>query len=312
MLRNMPKGLVALVFVAVALALGSPGGYGDSSVPYTDASATGSITLCDNAGRTIDHGNVSDVPFAWAALSSTPAQAPFDQNGRTATLFAFQPRENNPPQDWSGGQLTAGSSYTDPAHPVAVAAADEGAALKSFLESYPTQWNGLVQLRMFLGAPGQGINNNSYPATDIQVTGSTWKVLRGGGLSCDLAVASLRQAGVPASLPPTPAVTGSATSSTSPGSHSTGMPGGGTHPSGGSSNATAPGTAGGGAGNSGGGSAAGKASGGDLGMTGGLVGVAILVLVGAGLLIARYRRRRSANDVALAGAGEPEENEASP
>jgi hypothetical protein len=293
-LRNTSKFLLAAVIAAIAVMVGSFGAYGDTSVPYTDSTAKGTITLCDYAGRPVTHGKVNDVPFVWAAVSSAAAETVFGGPGRTATLFAYQPRQGSPPQDWSGEQLTAGSTYADLAHPVAVANQDEGAALKSFMDAYPTQWDGLVQLRVFLGAKNQGIQNTTYPTADIQVKGDTWTLLRGGNVPCDVANASLRLNGVPSTLPSGGSAIGGGSATAAPGGSS------GNH-SGASQTVTGSGRsgdpsngAGGGAGKANGVSAPRKTSSGGAGLGVGIAGVGILVVLGAAWLIVRSRRARAA------------------
>jgi hypothetical protein len=293
-LRNTSKVLLAVVLAAVAVLVASFGAYGDSSVPYTDSTAKGTITLCDYAGRPVTHGKVNDVPFVWATVSSEAAETVFGGPGRTATLFAYQPRQGSPPQDWSGEQLTAGSTYADPTHPVAVANQDEGAALKSFLDAYPTQWDGLVQLRVFLGAKSQGIQNTTYPTADIQVKGDTWTLLRGGNVPCDVANASLRLNGVPSTLPPGGSSSGAGSATAAPGAAGGNRPGASqtvtdSAHSGASSNG-----AGGGAGKANEVSAPRKTSSGGAGLGVGIIGAAALVVLGAAWLMVRIRRARAA------------------
>ena len=156
---------------------------GAASVPYNDYAVTGSVGLCDPAGRPVTHGNVNDKPFVSRAVSSTPAVAPFDGRGRKATLLAYQPRPGANPNQWSGDTLTSSSSYTNPRHPMAQATVLDF-RLKDFLREFAPMWHGLIQLRIYLGAPGQGTFSDSYPATDIRVTGDTWAVVHGANVVC--------------------------------------------------------------------------------------------------------------------------------
>jgi hypothetical protein len=289
----MSRKFVAVVLVVVALTGSAYAVSAEGSVPYTDSLANGSITLCDNAGHPVTHGSVNDVPFVWAAVASSPARPPFDQPGRTATLFAFQPRQGVAPQEWNGQQLTTGLSYSDPAHPVAVASLDEGAAFKSFLDSYPPQWNGLVQLRVFLGVPDGGIHNTSYPTADLQVKGDTWTVLRAGDVPCDVATASLKLAGVPSTPSPGSATVGPGAST--PGATRGGHPGSSSAATGTAQPGVSPSLPGGAAAGKGpGSSVAGKNSGRGWGLTVGLIGIGVLLLLVAGLVIPMIRRRRAA------------------
>lgn len=152
-------------------------------VPYTDPGATAVIGLCDRAGNQVTHGNVNSTPFVYHAVSSAPAQAPYNAPGRTATLAAYQPRQDVPAGDWSGDELTASTRYSNPAHPTAAATSSD-LSLEGFLQEYPPAWDGLVQLRLFLGAPNQPAYTTTYAATTVKVTGNTWHVIGGGTADC--------------------------------------------------------------------------------------------------------------------------------
>jgi hypothetical protein len=169
--------LVALSGAATASAATSSG------TPYQDPSAIGSIGFCDRAGHQITHGTIGRAPFAWRAVSTRAAEPPYDGAGGTATLYAYQPRPGVPAGDWSGDQLTASSRYTNPAHPMA-AATNGDDSLKAFMAAYAPMWDGMLQLRLFLGAPDQVTQSTSYPATSIQVTGKTWHVVNPVSVSC--------------------------------------------------------------------------------------------------------------------------------
>jgi hypothetical protein len=152
-------------------------------VPYTDPGAQGYIGLCNQAGQQITSGGVSDTPLAWRAVSSVPASAPYKGDSRTAILEAFQPLQNLPPADWSGQQMTASSRYSSPADPMAAATTGDN-SLADFLAAFPAEWDGFVQLRMYLGAAGQEPYELHYPVLDLQVTGSTWTAVDGGPVNC--------------------------------------------------------------------------------------------------------------------------------
>ncbi|MCU1366621.1 MAG: hypothetical protein JWN39_2260 [Ilumatobacteraceae bacterium] len=156
----------------------------DDAVPYTDPNAVGFIGLCDASDHPIDHGSISAQPFVRSAVSSAAAPAPYDGEGRTATLFAYQPRDGSAPGEWSGQLLTASTRYTDPQHPMALATPLDD-SLGTFLGAFPPSWDGLIQLRLFLGVPGQPTRTLQYAATDIRVDGDTWTVTRGGDTACD-------------------------------------------------------------------------------------------------------------------------------
>jgi len=177
--RGVAGGVVALA----SLVLLAPAAHADTALPYSDPNAVGSIGLCDRAGHPVNHGNIHDKPFVWRAVSSVPAPAPYDANGRTATLFAFQPRVETAPGQWSGELVTASAKYSNPAHPMAQATAlDE--SLADYLADFPTMLDGLVQLRIYLGAPGQPAYTLKYAATDLKVSGDTWTVARGASVPC--------------------------------------------------------------------------------------------------------------------------------
>ena len=74
-------GLVGL------LALAGGDAAAGSAVPYTDPNAVGSIGLCNQAGQQITSGSISTTPFAWRAVSTQPAPAPYNNAGRTATSW---------------------------------------------------------------------------------------------------------------------------------------------------------------------------------------------------------------------------------
>jgi hypothetical protein len=150
------------------------------SVPYTDGQSAGSITLYDQAGHQITQGSITAHPFAYSAVSSMRAPAGYDKDGRKATLLAYQPREGANPAQWSGDTLTASTVYSDPAHPTATATAKDF-SLKDYLDTYPTLWGGMVQLRIYLGAPDVPTYNDKYATADLRVDGDTWTMIRSGG-----------------------------------------------------------------------------------------------------------------------------------
>jgi hypothetical protein len=151
-------------------------------MPFPDAQAVGAITLCNQHGVQVTSGSLEAKPFIWRAIGSSGAPAGYRKGG-TATLYAFQPRQGVDPSDWSGEQLTASSRFSLPAHPMAASTyADE--SLRTYLGDYPAMWNGYVQLRLFLGAPGEGPLTYNYDAAVLQVTGGTWHLLNNGPADC--------------------------------------------------------------------------------------------------------------------------------
>ncbi|MFC6344399.1 hypothetical protein ACFP8W_20630, partial [Nocardioides hankookensis] len=103
--------------------------------------------------------------------------------GRTAALFAYQPREGLAPSEWSGLQLTAPTSYDDPAAP-GVTLAEGDTTLSQFLGGFPATYDGWVQLRLYLAAPGQQVSSQQYDAVDLHVDGTTWRAVDPGASTC--------------------------------------------------------------------------------------------------------------------------------
>jgi hypothetical protein len=221
--RRLARALAAAVaFLAVActgVTAAGPAASAGTSVP-SDPSSAGAIGLCDKTGQPVEHGNIHDKPFVWSALATTPAPAPYDREGRTATLLAYQPRPGVNPAEWSGDQLTASSQYTNPSHPMAQAT-DGDDRLADFLDAYPTELDGLVQLRLYLGAPDQPPDTQTYAAAVIRVDGDTWSVVAGGTVPCNASTAVSLETRVlppstttPAPAPPAGADTGAPSAST--------------------------------------------------------------------------------------------------
>jgi hypothetical protein len=153
------------------------------TAPYTDPNAVGSIGLCNQAGQQIFGGSITTQPFAWRAVSTQAAPAPYNNAGRTATLVVYQPLQGLPPGDWSGSQLTSSSSYSNPANPMAAATtADQ--SLQDIIEAYPPRWDGFLQLRIYLGTVNEQAYTLRYPALNIQVTGTTWRAVGGSPVKC--------------------------------------------------------------------------------------------------------------------------------
>jgi hypothetical protein len=274
--RTTPRAFALLlgVLVSSVVGVGSSAAAGDAP-PYSDQAVTGSLGLCDVHGNTVLSGHITDQPFVWLAVGSSAAGRTYGAAGRTAFLAAYQPRQGVAPGDWSGFQLAAASRYSNPAHPMSQATPNSS-ALRDFLGRYPATWNGLVQLRLILSGPDLSPRTSSYDATDIRVTGDTWQVVRGGAGPCRAGTA-----------------TSTATLLRLPGSQGTPAPGAVASPppidvkpvaqvvhaaSPGPSEATGVTTAG---------SSAHRSSGFGSGL---LVGLAVPVLAGIGLLIHRHRR----------------------
>jgi hypothetical protein len=160
------------------------------SVPWKDPNAQGYIGLCDDKGNQLRSGKLSAKPFAHFAISSVAAPTGYGVQERAkGTLFAYQPRPGVDPGDWSGTQLTASSFFSNPSHPMAEGTAGDY-SLADYLSIYPAKVDGLVQLRMFLGAPNKQTITTPYPATTIRVSGDSWRVVEGGSISCGVGQAT--------------------------------------------------------------------------------------------------------------------------
>jgi hypothetical protein len=187
-MRSLRRCVVVAAAIATFVLAPAASALADA-VPYTDPNATGLLTLCDENGQALTSGSVSSAPFVWRAVSSQAAQAPYNELGRTATLFAYQPRQQVWSSEWSGYQLTASAKYTNAEHPMAQSTRLDG-PLSDFLDSFPAQWDGFVQLRLYLGAPQQPAYTQKYATADLQVTGDTWTLVRGGSEGCTSGQAS--------------------------------------------------------------------------------------------------------------------------
>jgi hypothetical protein len=267
-------------FAGVAAASGS-------SVPYTDPDAIGSIGLCNQAGQQITSGTVTAKPFAWRAVSTEPAQAPYNNAGRTATLVVFQPQQELPTGDWSGAQITSSSTYSNPANPMAAAtSADQ--SLADFIAQYPPKWDGFLQLRMYLSTANKQADG-VYPALNIQVTGNTWQAVGGSPVNCASGTAeSIESVLLPTTTTTSPTTTTAPTTGTS-GSGTAASPGSDT---GLSTDKTGPGGSGRAASAalaSRGGATSSSANSSDLPLLVVIVLAALTVLVGATVLVRRRR-----------------------
>ncbi len=209
MRRGLPARLVAallaagvsLVALVSPLASTSAGATGSSAAPpYTDPNVTGTIGLCDASGHLVTQGTIAATPFVSSAVSSVAPPRGYGGAGRTAALFLYQPRTGVAPGDWSGQLMTSSSQYTNAQHPMTVATGGDP-SLADFLSTFPATWSGYLELRLYLGAPGQPQYTQTYAATDIRVTGQTWQVARGGVGPCGSGTAvSLESRELPKSL----------------------------------------------------------------------------------------------------------------
>ncbi len=79
---------------------------------------------------------------------------------------------------WSGDTLTASTPFADPAHPTVTATATDF-SLEDFLDEFPPRWDGAIQLRIYLDAPGQSALTTTYVAANLKITGDTWTQVPG-------------------------------------------------------------------------------------------------------------------------------------
>lgn len=174
--------------------------------PYTDRDATGVVGFCDENGRQLTSGRIDARPFVWRVVSSVPAPSGYTK----ATLYGFQPRKEHDPGEWSGQQLTASSTFSNPDHPMAQATYGDR-ALVDFVQAFPPDWDGLVQVRLYFSAPGVPVHSRPYPATSIRVSGDTWQVVGdpgpdhcGSGSATSIETQYLPKNKQPTSPPPSP------------------------------------------------------------------------------------------------------------
>ena len=117
-------------------------------------------------------------------MSTTAATGAYAGATRTAILYAYQPIKGLAPEDWSGAQLTASSRYTNPANPMAAATGGDN-SLTIFMHDFAPQWDGFLQLRLYLGAANEQPYEVRYPTLDIQVTGTTWHAVDSVPVNCN-------------------------------------------------------------------------------------------------------------------------------
>jgi hypothetical protein len=186
------RGLIALGVGLAALwaaLIGSAGlAVAGPSVPYSDPAASGSLGLCNQQGQQVTSGSISTVPFVWRAVSTAPATGAYAGTSRTAILMAYQPIQGLAANDWSGDQLTASSRYSNAASPMAAATGGDE-SLAQFMNEFKPQWDGFLQLRLYLGAANEQAYNVHYPTLDIQVTGNTWQAVDGATVNCNAGTA---------------------------------------------------------------------------------------------------------------------------
>ena len=224
--RRLSRAIAAIA-LACSAAVGAPAAGASSPLP-NDPNANGRLGFCDQHGNPITHGSVNDEPFVWLAVSSKAAAAPYNKDGKSATMFAYQPRPDVPPGDWSGEFMTATSRYTDANHPMAAGTAGDP-SLATFDSDFPLMVNGLVVLRLYLSAPDTQPLTRQYSTATVQVKGSTWTLVDGGNVPCNTGTATSIESiylspsdiTAPPSSPKTSTPTGAGASSSGSGAGST-------------------------------------------------------------------------------------------
>ncbi len=154
------------------------------TAPYEDPQAAGGITLCSGDGEPVTEGSVDDTPFAAVALGSTGVPSDLDDTGAVGTLYAYQPREGVSPSEFSGTAITAAGVLADPDRP-AVAVTEDSWSVGDFVTAYPADFDGYVQLRLYLGTPAAGtLSDRPYDTADLRVDGDRWELVAGGSAAC--------------------------------------------------------------------------------------------------------------------------------
>ena len=176
-----------------------------TALPYKDPDAVGSIGLCDAHGHQVTSGSVNSAPFAWRAVSTSPAPGPYAGPTRTAVLMAYQPIQGLAPPDWSGDSLTAASRYSNPSNPMAAATGADESLAGFMTEGTPRNGTASCSSACTSTPPTSPSYSLHYPALDIQVKGNTWHALDGGPVDCNAGtVVSIESILLPASTLKTP------------------------------------------------------------------------------------------------------------
>ncbi|MBA2954206.1 hypothetical protein GON03_07725 [Nocardioides sp. MAH-18] len=181
--RSVVVALVAGAVLVAGLAFWRASG-DDATAPYDDPESAGLLTLCAADGTPVTGGRVDERPFVDVVLGETGLPPAYDARGAVATLFAYQPREGVAASEFSGSPLTAAAVLADATKPGAVVTEDAW-SLGDFTTAFPADWDGYVQLRLYLGTPDAGtLTDQPYDTADLRVDGDRWELVRGGGASC--------------------------------------------------------------------------------------------------------------------------------
>ena len=182
--RLVPALVIGIVIVAAVVYWRMGAEATPATVPYDDPQSAGSIALCSADGTPVTEGSVDDTPFAAVALGETGLPSDLDADGAVGTLFAYQPRAGVSPSEYSGTAITAAGVLADPASP-AVSVPEDAWTLGDFVTAYPADFDGYVQLRLYLGTPAAGtLNDRPYDTADLRIDGDRWELVRGGSVAC--------------------------------------------------------------------------------------------------------------------------------
>ena len=219
---------LSLLAAAAAIVLVPGVASAGDKVPFNDLQTVGGIALCDRHGNAVTSGSIHDKPFVEKAVSAYTPDKEWTGDGRSAVLYAYQPRKEAYPDQWNGDSLTAASAYDG--RPTAVATALDF-TLADYLREFPTKWDDLVQLRLYWGARSVGFDQRQYASVVLKVDGDRWTAIDGTEPGCGSGKASSTEVTV-AGLDPVASASPHPGASSSAGSH------GSTGPSSGATGAT--------------------------------------------------------------------------
>ena len=141
-------------------------------LPYKDPDQAGWLTLCGVNLKPVTHGSITAKPFVWRVVSDVPAPKLYFPKSASAVMYAYQPREQTPSGAWSGTIMSTPSLYSNRLHPMAQFTPIDQ-PLSYMTLDFPPIWDHLIELRLYLGAPGEMEDESNYAAADIQVIGNT-------------------------------------------------------------------------------------------------------------------------------------------
>jgi hypothetical protein len=184
-LRRSLVAAAAVTAVLAAVPLVHSGSALAATPPWEpDPNAAGTLTFYDATGNVKTSGHLSDLPFASYAVGSADIRT----GDTKATLYAATPNSSLPTGSWSSGQLTASTTYPNPAapgpvgtstHPVVSLGAGDG-DLTGYIAQFPNTdanpaYQNIYQLRVKTSKPGLTATS-MYLDADIMVNtaAGTW------------------------------------------------------------------------------------------------------------------------------------------